>query len=135
MTGDRTPVPVFQVERLVRMVGADSAFICEVLASFRATAPGMLQALAEAVRGGDAAALVSAAHRMKGSCATIGAEALAQTCEHLEAVARRRRSNYGDDIPELLKRAEAQLVELFRVLEQHCPEPTSATNRGSSHDD
>lgn len=120
MTGDRIPAPVFQVDRLLRMVGDDSAFICKVLAAFRATTPELLSTLFEAHRGGDNEALSTAAHQMKGSCLTIGAEALAQTCDQLEAAACHREVG---DIPELLKRAESQLNELEEVLAQRCPEP------------
>lgn len=135
MTGDAVPAPVFQVDRLASTIGGDSSFICEVLASFRAAAPGVLSAMAEAADRGDAKALAAAAHKLKGSCRTIGAEALARTCELLETQAVRpdvgsaaapgtisQDAAPGGVISELLMRAVQQHLELVRVLGQHCPD-------------
>lgn len=57
----------------------------EVVALFLADAPARLQALQDALAGGDAQALGKAAHALKGAAGNVGARALQQLAHRLEA--------------------------------------------------
>ena len=84
--------------------------IAEVLAELESGVRADIAALQVALERGNAAALRSAAHRIKGSALTIGAERLA-------ALGRRRRGcARGVDTPQLMSNARALLDELERVL-------------------
>jgi CheY-like chemotaxis protein/HPt (histidine-containing phosphotransfer) domain-containing protein len=59
-----------------------------VAAAFAADAPARLEALRDAARAGDAAALARAAHALKGAAANLGALAVARLSGELEALGR-----------------------------------------------
>jgi signal transduction histidine kinase/DNA-binding response OmpR family regulator len=59
----------------------------EVIALFQADAPARLEAIAAAIAAQDAAALARAAHALKGGASNIGASAMQQDADSLEAAA------------------------------------------------
>jgi HPt (histidine-containing phosphotransfer) domain-containing protein len=74
----------------------------QLIALFLAGTPPRLDALRAAAAGGAATALAREAHALKGSCASLGAHAMARLCEELEAL----------DGPEDLARATATVDRL-----------------------
>ncbi len=63
----------------------DRELIAEVLEDYAASVPELLGDIAESVARRDAKASRLAAHTLKGSSRTVGADALAFLCEHIEA--------------------------------------------------
>lgn len=60
----------------------------DVIALFLADTPPRLQAMRDAIAAGDAAALTKAAHALKGGASNIGAKAIQQHADGLEAASR-----------------------------------------------
>lgn len=77
--------------------------------AFRKDVPARLAVLRESVHNGGGAALVQAAHALKGAAANIGATAVATLCGELEQMGR---SGKHDGGPELVSRLEAELVHV-----------------------
>ena len=92
---------------------AERALTARLLRTFVVTAPAGLAALEGAARGGDAAALEAAAHRLAGGAATLGADALAAACRALE-----ERAREGDvaDIAEPVRLIAEQLTQIRQVF-------------------
>ncbi len=65
----------------------DLAMTKEVVALFVSDAPRRLDAIEEAVVAGDASALATAAHALKGAASNVGATAMQQEAAHLESEA------------------------------------------------
>ncbi|MBC8141618.1 MAG: response regulator [Armatimonadetes bacterium] len=63
----------------------DAAVIAEVLEEYAASVPGLLVQIAESVAGRDSKAGRFAAHTLKGSSRTVGADAMAFVCERIES--------------------------------------------------
>lgn len=61
-----------------------AAVVAEVVATFRETTPPMVEHVLQAVRDGDVDLVVSAAHRLKGGCMVIGAQAVERIAGQLE---------------------------------------------------
>jgi|GEM_PF-3457562 len=95
-------VPSLEVERLRESCGDDEEIIDAVIEDYRAKTPPLIARLAEAVGAGDPEAVRFAAHTLKGSSRTVGAERLADLCERLEGDGR-----MGD-----LTRAPALLAQI-----------------------
>jgi signal transduction histidine kinase/CheY-like chemotaxis protein/HPt (histidine-containing phosphotransfer) domain-containing protein len=81
-TGTSGPV---QIAALTRSFGDDPETIREILASFVEPTTAILKDLEQAHHARAAAEIVSAAHKLKSSARTIGAEALAERCAALES--------------------------------------------------
>ena len=64
--------------------GEDAGFASELLEVFCRETADLITEIYRAISTGDAAQLGRAAHKMKGSCAAFGAEALVQTCVRME---------------------------------------------------
>lgn len=77
--------------------------------AFRKDIPARVAVLRESVHNGGGAALVQAAHALKGAAANIGATAVATLCGELEQMGR---SGKHDGGPELVSRLEAELVHV-----------------------
>jgi CheY-like chemotaxis protein/HPt (histidine-containing phosphotransfer) domain-containing protein len=73
----------------------------EVIALFQADAPARLEAIAAAVAARDAAALARGAHALKGGASNIGASAIQQEADALEALALQ---GWPEDAPARLAR-------------------------------
>lgn len=63
------------------------AVIQEIVPMFFQETPPAIQAIEEAYERGDWDAVRQTAHRLKSSCATVGAAALASLCREIEAAA------------------------------------------------
>jgi two-component system, sensor histidine kinase and response regulator len=74
------------VTRLSIRLGGERTLARELVNSFLATVPGLLDAIDDARANGNMTGLATLAHGLKGSSLTVGANELAAACEHLEAV-------------------------------------------------
>jgi PAS domain S-box-containing protein len=72
----------------LRRAGGDGTLLKELIALYRADAPALLQAMAQAVKRRDAEALRSAAHAIKGSVATVGGMAAREAAANIERLAK-----------------------------------------------
>jgi signal transduction histidine kinase/CheY-like chemotaxis protein len=100
----------------------DPASLRQVVASFLERTPSMLAELRAAAARGDTAAVLAAAHAMKGTSATLGALALSDQCAALERLAR------TGDMPEIVERVvviETLYVAVDRDLRAQLVDPPS----------
>ncbi|MEK8048687.1 Hpt domain-containing protein [Ideonella sp. DXS22W] len=81
--------PPIDLQVLPDLTGCDDAMRDEFLADFRVTASESRDMLRQAMDAGDAAALASAAHRIKSSARYMGAMPLGQMSERLEQAGER----------------------------------------------
>ncbi len=72
----------------VAMLREDGSLLLELRDLFLTEAADQLSKMSEALRQNDAEALAMAAHRLKGSAVTFGAEELRQLCVELEEAAK-----------------------------------------------
>ena len=76
-------------ESLVSLEAAGApGFLRELLSEFLAQAPQRMARVRAAAATGDALALEREAHAFKGSCGTLGAFAMAASCDRLETMGR-----------------------------------------------
>jgi len=76
---------VFQPERVREQVGADEAFLDELLGHFLESAPEHLRAMRAACEDGEGGdRLEHAAHTLKANARTFGAKRLGRLCRRLE---------------------------------------------------
>jgi len=117
--GVSAPLPVFNPALLAEISGGDRDYEREILAELLEQAEDRLAFMARALEGGDAAAIARAAHTLKGSGSTLGAEALAACCGELE-----RMAEGGDLAPvaAALERARHTLAETRVRLDEHVRE-------------
>jgi signal transduction histidine kinase/CheY-like chemotaxis protein/HPt (histidine-containing phosphotransfer) domain-containing protein len=66
------------------LLSADVPRSARIIALFLKHVPSQLRALAEAAEGRDAAAIRAVSHKLKGSCASLGALAMAADCERIQ---------------------------------------------------
>ncbi|MCO5167275.1 MAG: ATP-binding protein [Planctomycetes bacterium] len=90
------------LDRLRFTVGEGVDVATELTDLFLADAPPMLQALSDAVAGGDLSGVIRQAHGLKGSCASLGATGMARRCHALEEAARAgRRADLAVEVERL----------------------------------
>ena len=99
------------IGELLDAVGGDGAFVDELVDTFLADAPSLLDAVDEAVAAGDAGALVGPAHTLKGNSLTLGALELAAVARSLEEEGRQA------DLSRAADHAALARVELGRVAD------------------
>ena len=76
--------PIFDYDRALTTADGDTELVTELVELFMEKCPEMLADLERAVESDDSEALVLAAHTLKGSAASVGALAIAETAEFLE---------------------------------------------------
>ena len=109
------PGPAYDRDAALERMGGDVELLNDALAAFLAEAPEVLHQVCEAIRSGDAKALVLAAHSMKGMAATLEAKALAAEARRLEIAGR------GSDLSgahEALPAFEREVTRLLSALEK-----------------
>jgi two-component system, sensor histidine kinase and response regulator len=77
------------LDYLLDMSGGDYEFVSEVLATFVESTPSLITDLQNALFQGNAAGAMHAAHTLKGSSRSIGAEPFALLCQEVEHAARK----------------------------------------------
>lgn len=89
-----------------------------VLTAFEASLGRMLVQLAAEREGGDAGVVVSVAHTLKSSSASVGASALAQACADVERRLRTGQAGSLDsDVERLLQAGEGALATVRAMLQ------------------
>jgi len=81
------PLDEATLAQLLETVGGDHAFLAELIETYLADSPALLDDMRGALASGDRVALRRAAHTLKSTSASLGALALAATCRELEAAA------------------------------------------------
>jgi signal transduction histidine kinase/DNA-binding response OmpR family regulator len=87
---DQAPGPAVDrgtLERLIESMG-DAKFVAELLETFAADAPRMIDGIIEAIAAQDADTVRRLAHTLKSNAATFGAMPLSDACRELERVAK-----------------------------------------------
>src|SRR5579884_3557250 len=77
-------VPAFDRTWLEQQVGPDEDTLRYIVNLFLADSPAWLEELCASLRSGDAAGVRAGAHRLAGTCSTLGAPRLAGASRHLE---------------------------------------------------
>jgi PAS domain S-box-containing protein len=117
------PTPPF-VESILRgVVDGDSDELARLIDIFVATAPQSISKMRTALEAGDIKNLAMAAHTLKGSCASLGATTLRETCLRLEQDAREYKL---DGALELIAAAEQELQRLIEALQSYVQSKTAA---------
>ena len=98
-----------RLDELRDSVGGDHEFFAELVDEFVADAPVQLEALRAALSSGDADSARRAAHTLKGTSRTFGAETLASLCQEVESAAA------AGDLETGLARIDGIDVEWVRV--------------------
>jgi len=104
------PRPVFDREVFERHVGGDRALAQEILRMFLEDCPGRMAAIKAAVEQGDANALCTAAHTLKGSAGYLAAAYVVDAAALLERLGREGRLADAPAVADQLERAVARLV-------------------------
>ncbi|MBX3467895.1 MAG: response regulator [Planctomycetes bacterium] len=112
-SGDEAPIDWRVLDRLRFDAGAGVDVATELTDLFLVDAPQMLAALEDAVARGDVPGAIRHAHGLKGSCASLGATAMAQRCHALEATARADRRQ---DLPDLVRAVRAEFARVEAAL-------------------
>ncbi len=94
--------------------GGDPAIVAELIEMFLADTPLQLAEMRQALLDGDAAIVQRAAHTLKSSSASLGAQALASLCGALELLAR---DGQLDRAGEHLVQIEAAFAQVEAALQ------------------
>lgn len=108
------PQPLEQLRALRQ--GTHPGLVHRVIGMYLADSPGLLAAMREALRQGDASALERAAHSLKSSSAALGATGLSHRCKALETMGR------GKDLAQaeaVLAQVEADLADTHKALNDY----------------
>jgi HPt (histidine-containing phosphotransfer) domain-containing protein len=81
------PIDAAAFAELLETVGGDREFLAELVDTYLADSPGLLAELRAAVANDDAATARRAAHTLKSTSASFGANGLAADCREIEATA------------------------------------------------
>jgi HPt (histidine-containing phosphotransfer) domain-containing protein len=100
------PAVIFDQHMALSHTGGDRRLLKEIVAIFRKDCPSSLRRIGRALKGGDGEELRMAAHKLKGSVATVGSPASRQTAAELEQAGR---SNQLGDADRLLARLRDQI--------------------------
>jgi HPt (histidine-containing phosphotransfer) domain-containing protein len=107
----RRDTPALDPTMLSQLRGLDlgdgGAFMSEVVGLFLTLAPERLEALRNAARNGDAAAVRRLAHSFRTSCGNVGAARMHNLCAELEEQARRGDGGTAALVEELFAEYEA----------------------------
>ena len=96
-----------------RQIGGDSSLGDEIIGMFLEDCPVRVGEIRAAISNGDAPALVSSAHSLKGAAAYLAAQSLRERAADLERAGREQKL---DAAPALLAALEAAVAELLPEL-------------------
>jgi len=111
--GDGRAPAIFDPEAFERQTGGDAGLRAEIIGMFLEDCPVRVGEIRTAIANGDAAALVSSAHALKGSASYLSASIVRARAADLEHVGRAGRLA---DAPALLGQLDAAVAELLTVL-------------------
>ena len=75
------------LDQLLETVGGDAIFLAELITSYLADSPPLLEEMERSAARGDAVSLRRAAHTLKSTSASLGAVRLSAICRGIEAAA------------------------------------------------
>ncbi len=104
---------VINPDRLQEVAMGDDEFLCELIDLYLNDAPLQVEALRDAVSSQDGAAVLAAAHKLKGSCGNVGADGLVALCQRLEASGKASRLQ---ELPDLLQQLSREFEEVNEAL-------------------
>ena len=81
------PIDAAAFAELLETVGGDREFLAELVETYLADSPGLFIELRAAIAADDAASARRAAHTLKSTSASFGANGLAARCREIEAAA------------------------------------------------
>lgn len=113
MAGDDVARAVFDFAAFERQTSGDAALRAEIIQMFLEDCPVRVEEIRAAVAGGNAAALVSSAHALKGSAAYLSASMVRGHAADLERLGRESRLT---DAPAMLEQLDAAVAELLAEL-------------------
>jgi CheY-like chemotaxis protein/HPt (histidine-containing phosphotransfer) domain-containing protein len=94
--------------------------LARVIETYFDSAPGLVEAVANAVEKGDASAIADAAHPLKSSSALLGALRLSELCQELEALGR---AGSTDGASDLLGELHLEFSRVRSALALYADEP------------
>ena len=103
---------IFDLDAFERQTGGDAALRADIIQMFLEDCPVRVEEIRAAVASGDAGALMSSAHGLKGSAAYLSASIVRERAADLERLGRERH----------LAGAEALMTELDAAVAQLLPE-------------
>jgi HPt (histidine-containing phosphotransfer) domain-containing protein len=108
---------------LNEITGGDTEFIAELLSEFLTSAPELIGQIANAVERGDAHTLAHAAHTLKGSARSIGADSFAEYALVLEQMGK---SAQLEGAPDALRTLQVQWDTLQHSLNEWLSQQSAA---------
>ncbi len=81
------PIDDADFAELLETVGDDREFLAELVETYLSDSPGLFAELRQAIADGDATTARRAAHTLKSTSASFGANGLAAQCREIEAAA------------------------------------------------
>jgi PAS domain S-box-containing protein len=132
------PLGAIDVRVLARLQALDAegtpGFLAELIRDFDLAFHEQLAEMRTAVRNDDARLLESAAHKLKGSAAVLGARALAERCGQLERLARRGAAAEATRLVDGLPSEHASVMSSVRAAAAAEPAkaPVASTTRAPS---
>lgn len=111
MTTHIDPAKLASLRELERP--GNEGFFARILGVFLDDAQKRLADMAAGLASSDAGALAMAAHSLKGGCAYVGADRLAELCSNLESVAERSLLDAGRT---LLEEIRLEVAEVSAIL-------------------
>jgi HPt (histidine-containing phosphotransfer) domain-containing protein len=116
VAGDEDPRAIFDPAAFERQTGGDASLRTEIIQMFLEDCPGRVADVRAAIDAGNAAALVSSAHALKGSAAYLCASIVRARAADLERLGRENNLTGAKAAIALLDAAVAQLLpELTHV--------------------
>jgi len=103
------PINDAALAELLETVGGDRAFLAELVETYLTDSPGLFAELRAAIAADDAATARRAAHTLKSTSASFGADDLAARCRDIEA------SAAGGDLVGLDEQVELATANYARV--------------------
>ncbi|MEW5984965.1 MAG: Hpt domain-containing protein [Acidobacteriota bacterium] len=108
------PATIGELHRL-QAEYAKPAFIRELVAIFKANAPGRMHAIREAIQQSDRGGLEHVAHTLKSNCGMLGALRMAALCAELEAAGEQ---GGFDRAAALLPEAEGEFARVLAAVDE-----------------
>jgi HPt (histidine-containing phosphotransfer) domain-containing protein len=119
-TAGSTPVDLGVLQDLV---GNDPAVVHGFLQGFQASAAEIVLALVEACAAGDTPEAIAQAHKLKSSARTVGALALGELCERIEAAGKARDHEALERLLPAFEREAAMVAAWLAALPPPAGEP------------
>lgn len=105
------PIDEATLDDLLATLGGDEAFLAELIGSYLADSPPLLDAMRAAAAAGDVVALRRAAHTLKSTSASLGALRLSGVCREVEGAASAERVR-----ADLVEAAAAEYARVSEAL-------------------